>query len=95
MIELLVVIAIIAILMGILMPALRKAKEQAQSVSCRGNLKGYTLAMAMYAQENDDNFVNARKAYFTTDQRLQGETISGLHIHQRWYNKTSQGQPWK
>ena len=86
LIELLVVIAIIAVLMAVLMPALRKAKEQAQSISCQGNLKGFTLATAMYAQENTDNFVNARKAYFTTDQRLPGESISGSHIHQRWYN---------
>jgi prepilin-type N-terminal cleavage/methylation domain-containing protein/prepilin-type processing-associated H-X9-DG protein len=86
LIELLVVIAIIAVLMAVLMPALRKAKEQAQAISCQGNLKGFTLATAMYAQENEDNFVNARKAYFTTDQRLQGETISGSHIHARWYN---------
>lgn len=86
LIELLVVIAIIAVLMAVLMPALRKAKEQAQAISCQGNLKGFTLATAMYAQENSDNFVNARKAYFTTDQRLPGETISGSHIHSRWYN---------
>jgi len=86
LIELLVVIAIIAVLMGILMPALRKVKEQAQSIVCRGNLKGFALATAMYAQEHDDNFVNARKAYFTTDQRLPGETIGGSHIHKRWFN---------
>ena len=86
LIELLVVIAIIAVLMAVLMPALRKAKEQAQAISCQGNLKGFTLAMTMYAQENDDNFLNSRKAYFTTDQRLPGETIGGSHIHSRWYN---------
>lgn len=87
LIELLVVIAIIAVLMAILMPALRKAKEQAQAIFCQGNLKGFTLAMVMYAQENNDNFLNSRKAYFTTDQRLPGETIGGSHIHSRWYNR--------
>lgn len=86
LIELLVVIAVIAVLMGILMPALNKAKKQAQSIACKGNLKGFTLATAMYAQENNDNFVSARKAYFTTDQPLPGETIGGSHIHARWYN---------
>jgi type II secretory pathway pseudopilin PulG len=83
----LVVIAVIAVLMGILMPALNKAKKQAQSIACQGNLKGYTLATAMYAQENNDNFVNPRKVYFTSDARLPGESISvSSPIHHRWYN---------
>jgi prepilin-type N-terminal cleavage/methylation domain-containing protein/prepilin-type processing-associated H-X9-DG protein len=54
LIELLVVIAIIAVLMGILMPALRRAKGQAQAVACLNNLKQLGLAMTTYAQENDD-----------------------------------------
>jgi prepilin-type N-terminal cleavage/methylation domain-containing protein/prepilin-type processing-associated H-X9-DG protein len=86
LIELLVVIAIIAILMGILMPALKKAKEQGQSAACKGNLKGYTLAVSMYAQENDDAFPDHRTCYFTSSARLAGETIGGSHIHQRWCN---------
>lgn len=44
LIELLVVIAIIAILMAILMPALRVAREQVCGISCRGNVKTLTLA---------------------------------------------------
>ena len=88
LIELLVVIAIIAILMSIIMPALSKAKEQAQAVACQGNLKGYSLAIAMYAQDHDDNFPNPRKTYFYTDKQLPGESASGSrsYIHQRWYN---------
>ena len=35
-----------AVLMAVLMPALRKAKEQAQSSVCQGNLKGFSLAVA-------------------------------------------------
>ena len=85
LIELLVVIAIIAVLMGILMPALQKVKRQAESIVCKGNLKGFALATTMYAQENENKFVNARKCYFRTDQKLPGETI-GDHIHARWYN---------
>jgi prepilin-type N-terminal cleavage/methylation domain-containing protein len=57
LIELLVVIAIIAILMGILMPALRIAREQGRGISCRGNVKTLTLAWLMYKDENDDKLV--------------------------------------
>jgi len=58
LIELLVVISIIAILMAILMPALKRAKEQGQRAVCQGNLKSLTLAWVMYADGNDDKIVN-------------------------------------
>ena len=56
LIELLVVIAIIAILMAILMPALRRVKEQGRMVSCLGTLKQWNLIAAMYTEENDGKF---------------------------------------
>jgi prepilin-type N-terminal cleavage/methylation domain-containing protein/prepilin-type processing-associated H-X9-DG protein len=57
LIELLVVIAIIAILMAILMPALRIAKQQARSISCRGNVRTLTLAWLVYKDDNDSKLV--------------------------------------
>jgi prepilin-type N-terminal cleavage/methylation domain-containing protein/prepilin-type processing-associated H-X9-DG protein len=53
LIELLVVIAIIALLMGILMPALSRVKEQARTITCRSNLNQYGIGMRMYLDEND------------------------------------------
>jgi prepilin-type N-terminal cleavage/methylation domain-containing protein/prepilin-type processing-associated H-X9-DG protein len=58
LIELLVVIAIIAVLMGILMPALGVAREQGKRAVCMNHLKQLQLAWTMYADENNDSIVN-------------------------------------
>ncbi len=56
LIELLVVIAIIALLMAILMPALRRAKQQTQAVICRSNLKQWGFVFTLYGQDNENSF---------------------------------------
>ena len=67
LIELLVVIAVIAVLMGILMPALSAARKQGAAIVCQSNLRQMVMAFNLYAQDHDQKtmtFLHGQNSYW-------------------------------
>ena len=85
LVELLVVIAILAILAALLLPALARAKATARQTKCMSNLRQWTLAQTMYADNNDDNV--ARESFepngVTLNLWSQVRHVNGDDV---WYN---------
>ncbi len=76
LIELLVVIAIIAILAGMLMPALQSARERGRTASCLSGIRQLGMANVLYAESNADYFIYAVK-YSGGTKYWCGESKSG------------------
>jgi prepilin-type N-terminal cleavage/methylation domain-containing protein/prepilin-type processing-associated H-X9-DG protein len=76
LIELLVVIAMIALLLALLIPAMRSAREQGQRAVCLSNLKQLTLAWTAYAEEHDGKLV--RGSPFSRRTRSRGGKSASL-----------------
>jgi prepilin-type N-terminal cleavage/methylation domain-containing protein/prepilin-type processing-associated H-X9-DG protein len=85
LIELLVVIAIIAILMGLLMPTLNRAREQGRRAVCLNHLKTLTLGWIMYADENDDCLVNGEAYWAPSAAPAAPVPTSGPHKGERYW----------
>lgn len=79
LIELLVTLGITAVLLGLLMPAVRAAREQANRIECSSNLHQIGLAVAMYGSSNDERLpdtVFARGAGLPSEMMAANAVIS-------------------
>jgi len=81
LIELLVVIAIIAILAALLLPALAAAKQKAQTIVCRSNMKQWALAFKMYAEEYNDEVPEEGNTIFSIADNVGSDNLTAA-----WYN---------
>jgi len=87
LVELLVVIAVIGILAGLLLPALSKAKAQAQTIQCLNNMKQLQLSWYLYADENGD-WLSANYVVYTYSSGVWSPSEPSIAVGESfWVNR--------
>src|SRR6266567_6163694 len=81
LVQLLVVVGIIAVLVGLLLPALQKARVQANCAACLSNLRQIALAEIMYANDNGGNLPGAVWPTPSTTPASASRAPSSYEIH--------------
>ncbi len=85
LIELLVVIAIIAVLIGVLLPALGRARETARTISCASRMRQIGLGWQIYADANRDISAPGQPGRFRDDSLNVYPLGNGEHYRPRWF----------
>ena len=92
LVELLVVIAIIAILAGLLLPALSRAKEKSKDIACVNNLKQIGIAVRMFSDENEGRLPLAERLPTLPSTNPPLPRICDVLAHQLSYNTNAPPQ---
>ncbi len=96
LIELLVVIAVIAVLMGILMPALNRARDQGRKIVCSNNLHSLAIANGVYASTFNDWNVPCQDAHNgQANFAFYDGHVASMHKEKVWVPEAFNSEPYK
>ena len=91
LVELLVVIGIIALLISILLPALNRARSQAQIIKCAAQMRGVVQAITMYCNDNKGYLPPIRQGDTYRIDPTNGDRLVALEMQYTWDDKREEG----